>query len=184
MYGAAFAVEVVCWFVGCKVLAYDVFVNEEFKQKPEVQYVTLDELFKQADIVSLHAPLTEETTHMVNSRTLSLMKPNAMIINTSRGKLIDSKALLDALLAGKIAGAGLDVYENEKEYFFNDHSGGLIGDSILSRFQNMNGVVVTSHQAFLTDEALSNIADCTLFNVQEFLSGKKMDQMTNYVKLG
>lgn len=166
---------------GCNILVYDVFESEELKAKPQVKYVQLDELFRRSDIISLHAPLTNDTHHMINARTLSLMKPSTVIINTSRGKLIDSKALLDAILSKKIGGAGLDVYENEQSYFFHDHSDSFIEDPILARFQNMNNVVISSHQAFLTNEALANIADSTVSNALEFMNGKTLDKLTNYV---
>lgn len=167
---------------GCKILAYDVFESEELKAFPQVTYVTLDELFKNSDFISLHAPLTNETTHLINERTLGLMKSSCILINTSRGKLIDTKALIDALVQKKIAGAGLDVYENEQRYFFSDHSLHGVDDIMLRSLQSLPTVIVTSHQAFLTAEALEAISSTTLYNCKEyFLEHKKLKALTNSV---
>ena len=167
---------------GCKILAYDVFQSEELKANPNVTYVTLDELFKHSDIISLHAPLTKETTHLINERTLSLMKKSCLLVNTSRGKLVDTKALVKALEEGRISGAAVDVYENEQQYFFSDFSTSGVNDEILVRLQSNPKAIVTSHQAFLTEEALEAIALTTFLNCKEYFEEKKIQkQMSNTV---
>ena len=169
---------------GCNILAYDKFPDEKTAQRGGVRYVELDDLFDKSDIVSLYAPLTPETHHMINEQTIMKMKQGVMLINTSRGGLIDTRALIKGLVNGQIGSSGLDVYEEEGEYFFEDFSHTVIGDEVLARLTTFNNVMVTSHMAFLTKEALTNIADTTLENIQEYESGKRGDQLTNgiYVK--
>lgn len=154
----------ICRGFGMRVLAYDKFPAKD----SGLEYVSLEELLFESDVVSLHCPLTEETYHMINKDTLSIVKPDVMIINTSRGALIDAEALLAAIKARKIGGACLDVYEEESDIFFEDFSGHIMDDDTLARLISMPNVLVTSHQAFLTEEALNNIAATTCVNIKEF----------------
>ncbi len=158
----------ICKGFGMDVIAYDKFPNE----RSGLKYVELDELYKRSHIISLHCPLTNETHHMINERSITLMKDDAIIINTSRGGLINTVALIDGLKNKKIGGAALDVYEEEMNYFFQDYSDEIISDDILSRLLTLPNVLITSHQAFLTHEALSNIADTTVNNFREYLNDK------------
>ncbi|HSC86576.1 MAG TPA: 2-hydroxyacid dehydrogenase [Polyangiaceae bacterium] len=167
------AVEIFRGF-GCRVLCYDAFPDEAFASSRGASYVELSELYAQSDIVSLHLPLTPETHHMIDSAALSVMKHGAMMINTSRGALIDSRALVRALKSGKLGAAGLDVYEEEAGIFFQDLSNKVLQDDILARLLSFPNVLVTSHQAFMTVEALSNIAHVTLENVRAFESGQAL----------
>lgn len=153
-----------CRGFGMKIVAYDAFPNEQ----SDIEYVELDELLRRSDVISLHCPLTDQTRHMLDEAAFSKMKPGAFLINTSRGELVDSVALLKALDEGKIRGAGLDVYEEEADYFFADWSLNGVQDDVLSLLLNKPNVVITSHQAFLTEEALSSIAQITLNNLDEF----------------
>lgn len=166
---------------GCNVLCYDVREDPELATMQGVKYVTKDELLAQSDIVSLHAPLLPSTKHTINAEALGKMKNTALLINTSRGGLVDSEALLDAVMTGKIAGAGLDVYEGEKAYFFENQSDKNMTDSTLSRLLACKNVLITSHQAFLTQEALQNIADSTLQSVKDFSAGKRGKDLPNAV---
>lgn len=154
----------ICKGFGMNVLAYDKFPipNADFK------YVSLNELFTNSDIISLHCPLTEETNHIINSDTINLMKKGVFILNTSRGALIDAEALLNGIKLRKIGAACLDVYEEEADIFFQDFSGHIISDDTLARLLSMPNVIVTSHQAFLTEEALANIAQTTISNLLDF----------------
>jgi len=156
---------------GCRVLTYDVFPNREFAERVGAEYVELDALYAQSDIVSLHVPLTPETHHMVDERALAAMKPTAFLINTSRGALVDSRALVGALKRRAIAAAGLDVYEEEAGIFFQDLSNKMLEDDVLARLLTFPNVLVTSHQAFMTAEALGNIAEVTLENVRAYDTG-------------
>ncbi|CAF2333652.1 unnamed protein product [Rotaria sp. Silwood2] len=160
---------------GCKVLAYDVFPNEKAAQEKGYVYTTMDALLRESDIVSIYAPLLDSTYHLINKEALDKMKQGAMLINTSRGGLVDTKALVDCLKSGKLRGAALDVYENEKEYFFNDYSQQVMEDDTLARFISMPNTIVTSHQAFLTEEALKNIAETTVQNLLDFFDGKPLN---------
>jgi D-lactate dehydrogenase len=154
------------------VLAYDPFPAQEWADAQGVRYVGLEELLRQSDLISLHLPLSPETHHLLNAARLAMMKPGAMLINTSRGKLIDTPALLDALKSGHLGGVGLDVYEEEEGIFFEDHSDHLLQDDILSRLLTFPNVLVTSHQAFLTREALGEIARVTVENLARFQRGE------------
>ncbi|MDD2998063.1 MAG: 2-hydroxyacid dehydrogenase [Candidatus Riflebacteria bacterium] len=156
---------------GMQVLAYDPFPDLEYAAAIGIRYVDLPELYANADVISLHCPLTPETTHMINAQAIVQMKPGAMIINTGRGRLIDTVALIEGLKSGKIGSAGLDVYEEESEYFFEDRSDQLIADDVLARLLTFPNVLVTSHQAFFTGEALRNIAETTMTNFTEFFNG-------------
>ncbi|MCQ2505355.1 MAG: 2-hydroxyacid dehydrogenase [Saccharofermentans sp.] len=159
----------ICKGYGMKVLAYDKFPAEG----SDINYTSLEEIYKEADIISFHCPLTEETLHMFNRGTINRVKDGVVIINTSRGALIDAEALLLGIRSRKIGGACLDVYEEEAEYFYEDRSGNIIDDDTLSRLISMPNVIVTSHQAFLTKEALGNIAATTVENLLAIASGKE-----------
>ncbi|KAI8811938.1 hypothetical protein BJ742DRAFT_674475 [Cladochytrium replicatum] len=170
---------------GCKVLAYDVYRNKELEQTSNVRYVdTVDELLSNSSIISIHCPLTPETRHMINKEAIEKMPKGVIIVNTSRGALINTPDLIWGLKSGHIGGAGLDVYEYESDYFFEDKSAEVISDDTLARLLTFGNVLVTSHQAFLTEEALRAIANVTVGNVHEFLvGGKSMKSLTNTVNL-
>lgn len=154
----------ICKGFGMNVIAYDKYPALD----SDIDYVTLDEIWERSDIISFHCPLTDETRHMLNEFTVEILKKGVVIINTSRGALIDSEALLDGIKERKIGAACLDVYEEEADIFFHDFSGHIIADDTLARLISMPNVIVTSHQGFLTQEALENIADITLLNVKQF----------------
>jgi len=156
---------------GCRVLAHDVSVNAKL-QALGVRFVDLDTLYKESDVISLHVPLTPQTRHMIDSRALGLMKRGVMLINTGRGALIDSRALIAGLKTGHIGHAGLDVYEEEENIFFQDLSGQVLQDDVLARLLTFPNVVVTAHQGFLTREALTNIAQTTLESLDAFAQGR------------
>ena len=143
------------------------------------EYVDLEHLLPQSDIITLHVPLFLETYHLINREAIERMKTGVMLINTSRGGLVDTKALIDGLKAGKIGSAGLDVYEEEAGIFFHDMSDKVLTDDVLARLMTFNNVVVTSHQAFLTREALANIAETTLANIGEYCAGKRGADLPN-----
>lgn len=166
----------ICKGFGMNILAYDLYPADI----KGVNYVSLNELFQKSDIISLHCPLTKETKHIVNSKSIELMKDKAFIINTSRGALIDSEALLNALKGGKLGGAGLDVYEEESDIFYEDFSNTIIQDDILVRLLSLHNVIITSHQAFLTNEALKNIAEVTLQNLQDYFNNKALQNEVCY----
>ncbi len=152
---------------GCQILAYDLYPNTEFGDRYG-KYVSLEELLKQSDIISLHCPLTPETYHLINEETISMMKPGVMLINTSRGGLVDTKAIIKALKSSHIGHLALDVYEQETDLFFEDLSGEIIQDDIFERLLTFPNVIITGHQAFFTEEALENIAETTLANITDF----------------
>lgn len=157
----------ICKGFGMKVLAYDKFPNPD----TGLEYTTLDELFANSDIISLHCPLTEETKHMVNADSIRKMKKGVTIINTSRGALIDTEDLIDGIKEKKVGAACLDVYEEEGDLFYEDYSGHVVQDDTLVRLIAMPNVIVSSHQAFLTQEALNNIAATTVDNVLKYFAG-------------
>lgn len=157
----------ICKGFGMEVLAYDKFPNPA----SGLHYVELPELFQKSDIISLHCPLTEETYHMMNADSFSQMKKGVTIINTSRGALIDTEALIDAIKEKHVGAACLDVYEEESGFFYEDYSSHIVQDDKLVRLIAMPNVIVTSHQAFLTNEALANIAATTVDNLTAFFSG-------------
>jgi len=161
----------ICRGFGMKILAFDPYPDED----AGVEYVSLERLFSESDVISLHCPLTADTRYMINSEALNKMKDGVFIINTSRGQLIDSDALLKALKSGKVHAAGLDVYEEESEFFFEDYSGTVIQDDILQLLVSMPNVLVTSHQAFLTEEALKRIAEVTIENLTKFFEGGELE---------
>lgn len=155
----------ICRGFGMKVLAYDKFPSREIDDGERVRYVELDEIFEKSDVISLHCPLTEETHHLINEDALGKCKKGVVLLNTSRGALVDAEALLAAIKSRKVGAACLDVYEEESELFFEDNSGHIMEDDTLARLISMPNVIVTSHQAFLTEEALSNIAETTVQNI-------------------
>ncbi|MBI9101107.1 MAG: 2-hydroxyacid dehydrogenase [Spirochaetales bacterium] len=156
---------------GMNLLVFDHYKDQEYAKAIGFKYAELDEIFGESDIITLHCPLTAETHHMINKESIKKMKEGVMLINTSRGHLIDTKSLIKGLKSGKIGSAGLDVYEEEANYFFEDFSGSMVTDDQLARLLTFNNVIVTSHQAFLTTEALSNIASTTLGNIKEYFDG-------------
>ena len=160
----------ICRGFGMKVLAYDVFPNVE-----NVEYVDMDTLLKRSDLISLHGPLNSSTRHIINAKSIEKMKKGVFVVNTSRGALIDSEALLYGLLNEKLGGACLDVYEEESDLFYEDNSTTIVKDDILSRLICLPNVIVTSHQGFLTGEALTNIASTTLENISEFFADGSLD---------
>ncbi len=159
--------------LGCKILAFDIIANKDI-EAAGVHYLPLMDLLEQSDIVSLHCPLTEQTKHLINKNTLSVMKNGAMLINTSRGALIDTKAAIDALKKGKLGYLGIDVYEQEEKLFFHDLSENIIEDDVIMRLLSFSNVLITAHQGFLTHEALTQIAEVTLQNLSDFEAGKKL----------
>lgn len=159
---------------GMTILGYDPYPDEEFALVNAMQYVTLDELFQRSDIITLHCPLTPETRYVINAESIAKMKDGVMIVNTGRGQLIDTNALIEGLKSRKIGSAALDVYEEEGNYFYEDTSDAVIVDDTLARLLSFNNVYVTSHQAFFTREALHNIANTTLQNVKDFVEGKSL----------
>ncbi len=157
----------------CKGFGMHVLANDKFPMaNSDLEYVDLPELLAQSDIISLHCPLTYETYHMINDMSVEMMKHGAVIVNTSRGALVDTEALIDGLKSGKVGAACLDVYEEEAEVFYEDNSTNIIQDDRLVRLIGMPNVIVTSHQAFLTREALDNIAATTVDNILRFFRGE------------
>jgi D-lactate dehydrogenase len=157
-----------------EVLAYDLYPNEAFAKSVGVRYVELPELYRCADVISLHCPLTDATHHLIDAESIAQMKDGVMIVNTSRGGLVDTKALVQALKTRKVGSAGLDVYEEESDYFFGDFSTQVIDDDVLARLLTFSNVLVTSHQGFFTREALGNIAATTLQNIQDFFENRPL----------
>lgn len=165
---------------GMKILAFDRYPDNEYARKSGIIYTDLETIYRDADIISLHCPLNKETYHIINEKSISRMKDGVMIINTGRGQLINTKALIEGLKNSKIGSAGLDVYEEESEYFFEDFSTENIRDDILARLLTFNNVLVTSHQAFFTKEALANIAGTTLENIKQYLQNKRLENEICY----
>ena len=158
----------ICRGFGMKVLAYDKFPAEGLDNGDTVRYVELDELFEKSDIISLHCPLTEDTYHIINEAAIARCKQGVVLLNTSRGALVDAEALLNGIKSRRVGAACLDVYEEESDFFFEDFSGHIMEDDTLARLISMPNVIVTSHQAFLTNEALENIAETTVTNLVGF----------------
>jgi len=156
----------ICRGFGMRVIAHDPYPVEG------IDYVDKETLFGESDIISLHCPLTTDTYHVIDSTALSQMKDGVVLVNTSRGALVDAEALLSAIKSGKIGGAALDVYEEEAEFFFEDNSEHIMPDDVLARLLSMPNVIISSHQAFLTEEALQNIALCTLHNIKVYFDDK------------
>ncbi|MCL4162142.1 UNVERIFIED_CONTAM: hypothetical protein GTU68_031291, partial [Idotea baltica] len=164
---------------GCEVLAYDIHKSEEL-ERTGVKYVSLDELFNKSDVMSLHCPLNEHTKHIVDKNSIAKMKDGVLLVNTSRGALVNTKDVIAGLKSKKIAFLGIDVYEQEENLFFNDLSESIINDDLLLRLNSFPNVLITSHQAFFTKEAMTEITTTTLNNIKEF----ENDQvLTNEVNL-
>lgn len=161
----------ICQGFGMQTLAYDPYPL----QGQGIQYVPLEELLERSDVISLHCPLTKSSYHLLDAAAFKRMKKGVFIINTSRGALIESSALLEALNSGRVRGAGLDVYEEESGYFFKDHSEKPIQDDMLALLVSRPNVLLTSHQAFLTEEALHNIAQTTLKNLDDYFAGAPLE---------
>ncbi|WP_040474099.1 2-hydroxyacid dehydrogenase [Flavobacterium frigoris] len=163
---------------GCNILAQDVVADKYLVDNYNVQYVDCETLCKQSDIISLHVPLLPSTKHLINAKHINLMKNGVMLINTSRGALVDTKAVIKGLKSGKIGYFGMDVYEEEEGLFFVDHSEDILQDDVIARLMTFNNVLITSHQAFLTETALTNIAETTIYNLdcfeKETLSGNEV----------
>ena len=163
----------ICLGFGMNVLAFDKHSKPEDSWDARVRYVSLDDLFRGSDIISLHCPLTEETYHIINEETLGKCRRGVVVLNTSRGALVDAEALLAGIKARTVGAACLDVYEEESDFFFEDFSGHILEDDVLARLISMPNVIVTSHQAFLTEEALANIAGTTVENLLALFAGRE-----------
>ena len=163
---------------GCEVIAYDLYPNEELIGSG-VRYVKLDELYASSDIISLQCPLTPQTHHLINEKALNQMKSGVMLINTSRGGLVDTQALITALKHGKVGHLGIDVYEQEEDLFFKDLSDEIIHDDLIMRLITFPNVLVTAHQAFFTDTAMRNIASTTMANIEAFFQQGKLVNEVN-----
>jgi D-lactate dehydrogenase len=165
---------------GCHIVAFDKFPDQQFAKEMGFHYAGLEQVLISSEIISLHIPLSQDTRHMIDQKSLELMKRGVMLINTSRGALIDTMSLISALKLGHVGSAGLDVYEEEENYFFNDLSSQVLEDDVLVRLMTFPNVVLTSHQGFLTSEALTKIAQTTLLNMSQFESN---EPLTNEVIL-
>lgn len=166
----------ICKGFGMNILAYDPYPDAGL----DVEYVDKKTLFEKSDIISLHCPLTEDTDHIIDSDSISLMKKGVVIINTSRGALIDTESLIEGIKERKVGAACLDVYEEESDLFFEDRSGHIMNDENLARLISMPNVLITSHQAFLTEEALRNIAETTINNIKRFFNDEKTENEICY----
>lgn len=160
----------ICRGFGMRVLCYDKFPAPDLADGDRIRYVDLPELYRESDIISLHCPLTPETHHLINGESLAACKKGVVLLNTSRGALVDADALLSAIKARQVGAACLDVYEEESDLFFEDNSGHILEDDTLARLISMPNVIVTSHQAFLTEEALENIAETTVCNISDLFN--------------
>ncbi len=160
---------------GMDVKAYDKYPDREYASKNGYSYAGLDTVFRKSDIITLHSPLNKETKNIINKTAISKMKKGVMLINTGRGGLIDTKALIEGLKTNKVGYAGLDVYEEEDKYFFEDYSSRTVTDDVLARLLTFNNVLITSHQGFFTKEAMDKIAEDTLSNIEAFAKGKRLD---------
>jgi len=153
---------------GCNILAVDQLENDQLKMKYDVRYTDYDTIYKMSDIITLHVPLTQETRYLINKESIQKMRTGVMLINTSRGPLVNTKHVIAGLKTGQIGYLGLDVYEEEAGLFFEDHSEDILQDDVISRLLTFRNVLITSHQAFLTQSALENIADATIYNLDCF----------------
>ncbi len=171
----------ICRGFGMRVLAFDKFPAKDLEDGDAVRYTDLNTLFSESDIISLHCPLTEDTYHIIDERSLALCKKGVVLLNTSRGALVDAEALLAGIKSRKVGAACLDVYEEEADFFFEDFSGHILEDDTLARLISMPNVIVSSHQAFLTEEALSNIAETTVNNIIELeRNGSSANQLHSH----
>lgn len=159
---------------GCRIVAFDLVADKEFEKKG-VEYLPLVKLLACCDIISLHCPLNDQTRHIINTDTLALMKPGAMLINTGRGALIDTRAVINSLKSKHLGYLGIDVYEQEEKLFFHNLSEEIIEDDAIMRLMSFPNVLITAHQGFFTDEALSQIAQTTLENITAFEKGKPLE---------
>ncbi len=159
---------------GMDILAYDRFPNQTYAEQTGIQYVDMETLYRNSDIISLHCPLTPENVHMINQESISKMRDGVMIINTGRGKLINTPDLIEGLKSKKIGNAGLDVYEEETEYFFEDFSSDAIDDDVLARLLTFPNVLITSHQGFFTEDAVTNIAETTMENIRLYFEQQEL----------
>ncbi len=150
---------------GCRLLAFDKYENEEIKQKYQVEYTDCTSLCSQSDIITLHIPLNDQTKYIINKACIDYMKRSVMLINTSRGALVNTSDVIQALKSGQIGYFGMDVYEEEEGLFFEDHSEEILQDDAIARLMTMQNVIITSHQAFLTETALENISEATIYNL-------------------
>ena len=171
---------------GCRVLAYDLYPNKEFgdcaasRRHRYGEYVSLEDLLSRSDIISLHCPLTEDTHHLIDSDSITLMKPGVMLVNTSRGGLVDTQAVIQGLKSRQIGHLALDVYEQESNIFFEDLSGEIIQDDVFERLLTFPNVIITGHQAFFTEDALNNIAETTLGNITAIASDRPCPNQITY----
>ncbi len=161
---------------GCRILAFDLIANKELEAMG-VEYTDISSLFAAADVISLHCPLNDATRHLINAESLANMKKGVMLINTSRGGLIDTKAAIHGLKKGQLGALGIDVYEQEEKLFFRDLSGDIIQDDDIQRLMSFPNVLITAHQAFFTQEAISQIAQTTLGNIRSFFSGSTTNEI-------
>ena len=159
---------------GMNVLMNDKFPDKKFASETGAKYVSIEDIYRLSDIISLNFPLTKETEYLIDAKAIALMKKGVMLINTGRGKLIKTSDLIEGLKSGQIGSAGLDVYEEESQYFFEDLSDRILGDDVLARLLTFNNVIITSHQGYFTREALHNIAETTLKNIDDFFSDRKL----------
>lgn len=166
--------------LGMNVLAYDLYPDHAYAEREGIKYATLDDIYREADVITLHCPLTKDTEYMISENSIAKMKKGVMIINTGRGKLIHTKHLIDGLVSRKIGYAGLDVYEEEGAYFYEDCSDEVMTDEVLARLLSFNNVIVTSHQAFFTQEAMGNIAHTTFENISDFVNGHDLKNEVVY----
>jgi D-lactate dehydrogenase len=164
---------------GCKVSAFDVIANKDLEEIG-VEFKPLQEVL-QSDIISLHCPLNDQTKHMINDTTISMMKKGVMLINTSRGGLIDTKSVIQALKSGQIGYLGIDVYEQEEKLFFRDLSSDIIQDDLIQRLMSFPNVLITAHQAFFTEDALSQISTTTLKNIKYFLEKGNLENKAAFL---
>lgn len=160
--------------LGMNVFVYDVYPDHDYAKQNNIKYVSLDEIYAISDIITLHCPLNKDTEYLINERSLSKMKDGVMIINTGRGRLINTRDLIDGLISRKVGSAGLDVYEEEGAYFYEDCSDSVLTDDTLARLLSFNNVILTSHQAFFTQEAMQNIAQTTFTNIVDFFDKKEL----------
>jgi D-lactate dehydrogenase len=168
---------------GCHLLGYDPYPHPDFEAIGDARYVSAEELLANSDIISLHCPLTPENYHIVNQETIAKMKPGTMLINTSRGKLIDTKAAIDGIKSGQIGYLGIDVYEEEESLFFEDLSDTVIQDDTFQLLQSFPNVIVTGHQAFFTSDAISQICETTIANLSDFEAGRPCSNLLDIAKL-
>jgi D-lactate dehydrogenase len=165
---------------GTSLLGYDAYPNPQFAEISNAHYVSLSELLANTDIISLHCPLLPETHHLINGKTIEQMKSGVMLINTSRGSLIDTAAVIEGIKSGKIGYLGIDVYEREDDLFFEDHSDNIVQDDTFQLLQSFPNVVITAHQGFFTRNALAAIADTTLSNITDFEQGQPLKNEVAY----